>query len=52
MGRPNAWKKTTRSTKAPKRKRDYRKAIHRTNRRRAKQNPESQDKPLDPWAFD
>jgi hypothetical protein len=52
MGRPNSWKRTTRACDAPKAKRDFKKALHRKNRRKAKQNPESHDKRLDAWAFD
>jgi hypothetical protein len=53
MGRPNSWKKTARSQcRGGKAKRDYKKLIHRQNRRKAKQNPESTDKKLDAWAFD
>ena len=33
-------------------KRWYKKWLHRRNRRKAKQNPEAQDKRLDPWELD
>ena len=52
MGRPDAWKKTTSKLDVPKRTRDFKKALHRANRRKAKQNPESRDKPLDSRAID
>lgn len=52
MRRPHSWKRTTRACDAPKAKRDFKKALHRKNRRNAKQNPESQDNRLDAWAFD
>lgn len=52
MGRSRAWKKVTRTLDAPKRKRDFKKALHRLNRRKAKQNPETKDKPLDSRDFD
>jgi hypothetical protein len=52
MGRPNSWKRTTRSVDAPKRKRDFKKTLHRKNRRKAHVEPESVDKKLDAWDFD
>jgi hypothetical protein len=52
MGRPHSWKRTTRGVNAPKKKREYKRAIHRRNRRAARQNPEAQDKPLNAWDFD
>ncbi len=52
MSRQNAWKKTTRMLDAPKLKRWFKKLLHRKNRRAAKRDPESKDKPLDPWAID
>ncbi len=52
MGRSRAWKKVTRNLDAPKRKRDFKKALHRKNRRKANQNPETKDKPLDSRDFD
>ena len=36
----------------PSRKREFKKALHRRNRRKARQNPESHDKPLDARAYD
>lgn len=48
----NSWKRTTRMLDAPKLKRWFKKLLHRKNRRKAKQNPENIDKPLDPWAID
>jgi hypothetical protein len=38
--------------KAPNLKRWYKKLVHRRNRHKAKENPESKDRPLDPWAID
>jgi hypothetical protein len=52
MGRPNAWKKTTRMCDAPKAKRAFKKALHRRNRRKAHLNPLAADRKLDAWAFD
>jgi hypothetical protein len=52
MGRSNSWKRTTRSVDAPKRKKWFKQTTHRKNRRKAKQNPQVRDKPLDSWAFD
>ncbi len=48
----NSWKRVAQMLDAPKLKRWYRKLVHHRNRRAAKQNPESKDKPLDPWAID
>ena len=47
-----AWKRVSRIVDAPNRKRDFKKALHRRNRRKAKQNPETKDKPLDARDFD
>ena len=52
MSRQKAWKRTTRMLDAPKLKRWFKKLLHRKNRRAAKRDPESKDKPLDPWAID
>ena len=55
MNKP-AWSKITRwlgNTKnVMKLKRWYKKSIHRKNRRKNKQNPESQDKKLNTWEID
>jgi hypothetical protein len=52
MGRPHAWKKAARAVGSAGRKRKFKKALHRRNRRKARQNPESHDKPLDARAYD
>jgi len=52
MGRQDGWKRTTRMLDASKLKKWYKRLIHRKNRRKAKQDPNSKDKPLDPWAID
>lgn len=52
MGMTNGWKRTVRMLKAPKLIKWYKKLVHRKNRRRAKQNPESQDQRLNPWDID
>jgi hypothetical protein len=52
MGRPNSWKRTARACDAPKRKKWFKQTTRRKNRRKARENPESQDKRLDAWAFD
>ncbi len=52
MSQQNAWKRTCRKLGAPNLKRWFKKLLHRKNRRKAKQDPESKDKPLDPWAID
>ena len=52
MSRQKAWKRTCRMLNAPNLKKWYKKLIRRRNRRKAKLDPESQDRPLDPWAID
>ena len=48
-----AWKRLNRPGKHfAKLKNWYKKLIHRKNRRKAKQNPENQDKRLNPWEID
>ena len=46
------FRKVARMLNAPKFIRWYKKHIHRKNRRKANQNPESIDKKLDAWEID
>jgi hypothetical protein len=55
MSRKNkntGWRRTMRHLDAPNLKRWYKDFVHKRNRRAAKQNPNSIDKKLDPWAID
>jgi hypothetical protein len=52
MSQSNSWKRTSRIFSGTNLKRWYKKFVHRRDRRKAKQNPENRDKPLDPWELD
>jgi hypothetical protein len=46
------WQRTMRWLDAPGLKKWYKKFVRRRNRRKAKRDPESVDKKLDPWDVD